>query len=207
MAQWNTAGLANNLYVRSAFQPFENAAQVPAVQDYLNAVKASGGSTGLLGEQATTSFLLWATAAKSCGSTLTRQCMVNYLSKVHDWTGGGLHAPADPGANLPPKCGMILKLTNTTWSQYYPKTAAQFDCNDKYLFKVSQANWGTTLGAGPHRHQVPRPQRDQAAVLTTGGNPTALPVSPAEMVGMRIRGYRAGSVGSALGRMVAAGKR
>jgi hypothetical protein len=147
MAQWNTAGLGNNIYVREAFQPLENAAAVPAVQTYLDAVKAVGGATSQLGEQSTSSFLLWATAAKSCGSNLTRQCMINYLSKVHSWTGGGLNAPADPGNNMPAKCGLLLKLTGTTWSQYYPKTLGQFDCNDKYVFKVAQADWGTTLGA------------------------------------------------------------
>ena len=73
--------------------------------------------------------------------------MINHLSQVHDWTGGGLHAPADPGNNTPPQCGMLLKLTGTNWSQYYPKTEAQFDCNSKYLFKISQANWGTTLNS------------------------------------------------------------
>jgi non-ribosomal peptide synthetase component E (peptide arylation enzyme) len=36
-----------------------------------------------LGEQATSALLLWATEAKACGSNLTRQCMVNALSKVH----------------------------------------------------------------------------------------------------------------------------
>jgi hypothetical protein len=146
MAQWNTAGLANNMYVREAFQPLENAAQIPAVKTYLDAVQATGGATSQLGAQASSSFLLWATAAKSCGSTLTRQCMVNYLAKVHNWTGGGLHAPADPGANLPPKCGVLIKLTGTTWAQFYPKAVGSYDCADKYLFKVSEANWGTTLG-------------------------------------------------------------
>jgi ABC-type branched-subunit amino acid transport system substrate-binding protein len=146
MAQWNTAGLGNNIYVRESFQPLENAAQIPAVKAYLDAVKATGGDVSQLGAQSTSSFLLWATAAKSCGSNLTRQCMVNYLSKVHNWTGGGLHATGDPGANLPPKCGVLIKLTGTTWAQYYPKAVGTYDCNDKYLFKVSQANWGTTLG-------------------------------------------------------------
>jgi hypothetical protein len=42
---------------------------------------------------------------------------------------------------------MIVKLTNTTWSQYYPKTLGQFDCNPKYVFHVSPADWGTTLNA------------------------------------------------------------
>lgn len=147
MADWNTAGLGDQIYVRESFQPLEAAATQPAVKAYLDAVAATGGKASQLGEEATSAFLLWATAARACGSTLTRQCMVNQLAKVHDWTGGGLHASADPGANLPPKCGLILKLTGTAWSQFYPKEAGQFDCNDKYLLHISQADWGASLGS------------------------------------------------------------
>ena len=147
LAQWNTAGIGNQIYARDAFVPLEEASQVPAVQQYLSAVQAVGGKVNQLGQQAASSFLLWATEAKACGSDLTRQCMINHLSQVHNWTGGGLHAPADPGNNMPPQCGMLLKLTGTNWSQFYPKTTAQFDCNSKYLFKISQANWGTTLNS------------------------------------------------------------
>jgi hypothetical protein len=146
-SEWNTSGIADSTYLRDAFVPLEEAAQVPAVQTYINAVKATGGKVSQLGQQAASSFLLWATEAKACGSTLTRQCMINNLSKVHNWTGGGLHTQADPGGNLPPQCGMLLKLTGMTFSQYYPKTVGQFDCNPKYLFKISPAHWGTTLNA------------------------------------------------------------
>jgi hypothetical protein len=148
LSSWNTSGLGNNIYIREAFQPLENAANVPAVQQYLNIVKAVGGKTNQLGEQAASSFLLWATAAKSCGSTVTRQCILNYLSTVKSWTGGGMHAAADPADNLPPQCGLIIKLTGTTFSQFYPKTAGQYDCNPKYLYKVTPPSaYGTTLGA------------------------------------------------------------
>ena len=147
LSQWNTSGIGDNIYLRDAFIPLEEAAQVPAVQKYLDIVKATGGKVSQLGQQAASSFLLWATEAKACGSNLTRQCMINNLSKVHNWTGGGLHAQADPGGNVPPQCGMLLKLTGTTFSQYYPKTLGQFDCQPKYLFKISPAHWGTTLNS------------------------------------------------------------
>ena len=78
-AQWNTAGLGNNVYVRIAYEPLEAAKVVPAVAEYLSIVKKYGGLTSALGEQSTSSFLLWATEAKACGSTLTRQCMINHL--------------------------------------------------------------------------------------------------------------------------------
>jgi len=146
LSAWNTSGIGDNIYIRDAFVPLEEAEQVPAVKQYLSIVTAVGGKADELGEQAASSFLLWATAAKACGSSLTRQCMINNLSKVHNWTGGGLHTATDPGGNLPPACGMLLKLTGTTFSRFYPKAPAKFDCSDKYLFKISQAHWGTTLG-------------------------------------------------------------
>jgi len=147
LAQWNTAGLGDNIYVRHAFQPLENASGVPAVQQYLSIVHASGGKVGQLGEQAASAFLLWATAAKSCGPTLTRQCMVNALSKVHTWDGGGLQAPSDPGANMPPSCGMLVKLTGTSWAQYYPKTQGQMDCNPSDIVHITGDGVGTTMNA------------------------------------------------------------
>jgi len=147
LAAWNTSGIGNNIYVREAFEPLENAAEVPAVKDYLNIEKAVNGHVDQLGEQSASAFLLWATVAKECGSTLTRQCMINNLAKVHTWTGGGLNAPADPGNNTPPDCGLIMKLTGTTWSQFYPKTLGQFDCNPSYVFHVPASAWGTTLNA------------------------------------------------------------
>jgi ABC-type branched-subunit amino acid transport system substrate-binding protein len=147
MAQWNTAGVGNNVYVRLAFQPLENASAVPVVQQYLDIVHASGGKVGELGEQAASAFLLWATAAKSCGSDLTRQCMVNTLAKIHQWDGGGIQAMANPGSNLPPICGMIVKLTGTSWSQFYPTTQGQMDCSPSYVVPITGAAIGTTLNA------------------------------------------------------------
>jgi ABC-type branched-subunit amino acid transport system substrate-binding protein len=146
-AAWNTQGYANNVYVREAFLPLEAADQVPAIKDYVSIVTGDGGAVSQLGEQAVSSFLLWATAAKSCGSTLTRQCIVNYLSKVHDWTAGGLHATGDTGKNMPPQCGVLLKLTGTKWSQYYPTKAATLDCDPKYIAAVPQNLWGTKLNS------------------------------------------------------------
>ena len=147
MAQWNTAGFGNNVYVRQAFQPLENASVVPAVNQYLSVVHASGGKVGQLGEQAASAFLLWATAAKECGSHLTRQCMVNELSQIHSWDGGGLQATADPGNNMPAACGMLVKLTGTAWSQVYPQTKGQMECSPNFVVKITGAAVGTTLNS------------------------------------------------------------
>lgn len=147
-AQWNRAGLGNDVFVQMPFQLLENKAEVPAVKDYLDAVAKVKGKTGLLGMQATSSFLLWASAAKDCGSTLTRQCMVNKLSAVHDWTAGGLNGKTDPGANKATTCGLLAKLDGTKWVQAYPKENATIECQDSYSVDIPKsAQLGVSLNS------------------------------------------------------------
>ncbi len=145
VAKWNTGGQGDNLHVGLFFQPFENADKVPAVKKYLDLVNAGGGKVAMLGMQATSAFLLWATAAKECGSDLTRQCMVNKLSQVHEWTGGGLHAPTDPGANMPTDCALMMKLTGSTFEQVAPANVGEFACDASNVLTTDPSTWGTTL--------------------------------------------------------------
>ena len=135
-AKWNVNGNGDNVYVRMVFTPFEEANINPATQQYLDLIKASGGSTSLLGAQATAAFLLWAQGAQACGSNLTSDCVINNLKQVHSFTAGGLQAPADPGKNLPSDCGMVLKLDGTTYKQVFPSEEGKFDCNSKYLVQI-----------------------------------------------------------------------
>ena len=137
LAAWNTSGNADNVFVRMAYFPFEEASQVPATQQYLDILKDSGGSTSLLGAQATAAFLLWAQASQACGNDLSRQCVLDNLSKVKDYTAGGLQAPMDVGGNLPGDCGMTLQMTGTAYKQVFPTTIAQMGCDPKYLVKLS----------------------------------------------------------------------
>ena len=127
-------------------QMLENADTVPAVKQYTDLVSEQGGKTALLGMQAASSFLLWATAANECGTDLTRQCMVTELSNVHDWTAGGLHAATDPGKNMPSQCGLLVELNGDTYTQAFPAKKGEFTCDPAYLVKTDPATWGTELG-------------------------------------------------------------
>lgn len=135
-ADWNKNGNANKVYSRMVFTPLEQASINPATQQYVDIVKANGGDTSLLGAQSTSAFLLWATAAKECGSTLTTDCMMEKLRAITEWTGGGLHSVMNPGGNRPGDCGMVLNLEDTAFVQWYPAEAGKFDCNPSYLVKV-----------------------------------------------------------------------
>lgn len=134
---YNTNGNADNVYIRMAFIPFEEASENKATQDYLDLLEGSGGDTSLLGMQATSSFLLWATAAKECGADLTRACMLEELAKVTSWTAGGLHAETSPGENMPPQCGLVLKLNGTSFERFDPEAAGEYDCAPEYIAEVT----------------------------------------------------------------------
>ncbi|MDH6680342.1 hypothetical protein M2284_004571 [Rhodococcus sp. LBL1] len=139
-------GLLDNLNAGMTFQMLENDKNA-AVKQYKDLVTAKGGKTALLGMQSTSSFLLWATAAKECGSDLTRQCMINELSKIHEWDGGGLHAASDPGKNIPAQCGLVVSIKGADYSQAFPTTAGEFKCDPQYLVKTDPSTWGTELNA------------------------------------------------------------
>ena len=134
---WNKNGLADNVYIREAFPPLEEADSVPAIKAYLDIVKANGGDVNQLGEQAASAFLLWATAAKACGSTLTRDCVMKELAQVTSWTGGGLHAETNPASNKPPECGVTLKLEGTKIVRFDPKEKGKLDCSPDYVVAVT----------------------------------------------------------------------
>lgn len=139
-------GLLDNLNAGMTFQMLENDDN-EAVAQYKELVTAKGGKTALLGMQSTSSFLLWATAAKECGSDLTRQCMIDELSQIHEWDGGGLHAPSDPGKNIPAQCGLMVSIKGADYSQAFPAEAGEFKCDPQYLVKTDPSTWGTELNA------------------------------------------------------------
>jgi hypothetical protein len=134
-ARWNTSGNADNVYVRQAFIPLEEASSNPATQQYLDIVDPTG-DVNQLGAQATSAFLLWATGAKACGSELTSTCVMEKLSEITSWTGGGLHAETNPASNKPPDCGLVLKLSGTTYTRFYPEGDG-YDCDPSYVVEVS----------------------------------------------------------------------
>ncbi len=136
-AKWNTNGNADNVYVRQAFIPLEEASENPATQQYLDIVDPSG-DVNQLGMQATSAFLLWATGAKACGSNLTSTCVMENLGKITSWTGGGLHAETNPSSNKPPECGLVLKLSGTSYTRYYPEGTG-YDCDPSYVVQVTGA--------------------------------------------------------------------
>jgi ABC-type branched-subunit amino acid transport system substrate-binding protein len=138
-SSWNSQnnGAGDNVYIRNAFVPLEEASTNKATQDYLDIIGASDGKISQLGAQSTDAFLLWATAAKGCGSTLTKECIFSEITKIPEWTGGGLHAKTNPSSNLPPDCGIVLKLEGGEFKRVFPEAAGEFDCGADFVQPVT----------------------------------------------------------------------
>ena len=46
-------------------------------------------------------------------------------------------AESNPAENLPPQCGMLLKLDGTEWVQVAPEEEGEFDCSPDHVVEVS----------------------------------------------------------------------
>jgi ABC-type branched-subunit amino acid transport system substrate-binding protein len=105
------------VFATTYLNPFELADSHPAVKQYLGLLNkyVNGTKPKALGINGFSSWLLWAQSVKACGSTLTRQCILDEAAKVRTWDGGGLHAPFIPGnASVDPsQCFVLIQLTPT----------------------------------------------------------------------------------------------
>jgi ABC-type branched-subunit amino acid transport system substrate-binding protein len=143
-----------NTYIVTTFPPFEAAASNPATEQYLKLFQEylpNGKSKALLGAQGFSGWLLFAQAAKECGADLTRRCVYDNLKKVHQWTGGGLHAETDPGAGTPSECFAMIEASPSGFR--LAKIGANsgiYDCSrgNTYKFKKSYGEGATLAGVG-----------------------------------------------------------
>lgn len=139
------------IYVQVSVNPFENAKSSTATGQYLDAFeqyKPDGKSHTNLGLTAWSSWLLFAQAAKSCGNDLTRTCFYDAAKKIHEWTGGGLHAPSDPGAGTSTECFAVMKATPKGFVLVKDTKPNEgiFNCSPKNLYALkTNADDITTL--------------------------------------------------------------
>jgi ABC-type branched-subunit amino acid transport system substrate-binding protein len=113
---------ADGTFVRLTTWPIEEADQNSAMAAYLQALEAAkpGAQPELLGIQAFSAALLWATAVKDLGSNVTREALVQQLSQVTAWDGGGLHGTSNPGKNQGSPCYIIMKVEDGGFVRAYP---------------------------------------------------------------------------------------
>jgi ABC-type branched-subunit amino acid transport system substrate-binding protein len=136
-AEWNTDGLADNMYVRIQDAPLEFAEDNPATQAYLDIVEEAGGDVSALGLHAASAFLLWAQSVKACGDDVTRDCVLAEAAKVDSWDAGGAHGEMHPGTNMPGACEIVLSLDGTEWEQVSEGEQGEFDCDEENVQEVT----------------------------------------------------------------------
>ncbi|MDQ1751568.1 MAG: hypothetical protein QOE71_2624 [Pseudonocardiales bacterium] len=122
-----------NYYTYIPTTPFEAAAQVPAVKEYLDLLQtyAPKAKKTFFGATAFSAWLLFAEAVKSCGSNVTRNCISAYVATQKQWTGGGLQGPIDPASNTASQCFIIMKADAKGFTQAFPSKLGEYDCNAK----------------------------------------------------------------------------
>ncbi len=122
--------------LRTAFHPFEEADQWPAIQQYLDMLgEIPDAKTAALGLQAMSAWLLFSVAADSCATkndgVIDRTCVLEESAAVEDWTAGGLHVPTDPGGD-PPQCGMLLIAKDGEFERLWPEIDSDADGGDGF---------------------------------------------------------------------------
>ena len=118
------------------YYPFELAGTYPATKQYIEIMKTEdpGGKIASLGLNAWDSWLLFATAARDCGSNLTRACLLDKAGAHTDWTGGGLKGLVSTSTvnQHMTDCYMIIKATATGFTPdpaFLPLNKHGFDCD------------------------------------------------------------------------------
>jgi hypothetical protein len=113
-------------------------------------VSTSGGSPctaskkiAYLGDQAMSSWLLWAQAAIKCGADLTRDCVWKNLNEVQTWTGGGLHAKTTPGSGKASPCFILFDAKDGKFTQPdIQPTDGIYNCDPQNIVAL-KGNYGT----------------------------------------------------------------
>ena len=127
--------IAENLYVRTQFTPFELADENPATPDYLELMERYNpdGKVALLGAQAHVGLPALRPVGDRVRLRADPDCLLEEAGRVTEWTGGGLHAPQSPATTTPRPCFVLLSSTTTaSWSTRSPPqpTDGIFNCDD-----------------------------------------------------------------------------
>jgi ABC-type branched-subunit amino acid transport system substrate-binding protein len=149
--------------VRTAYAPFEEADDFPGMRSYLDMMETYNpkGKIAGLGLQATSAFLMFATAANTCldrnDNVLERECVLAAGKEITSWTGGGLHTETNPGANRPPSCGIMMHILDGRWQRLFPEVGSADDngggwhCDDPGTVAIEGDFGDTSGGVDPTR--------------------------------------------------------
>jgi hypothetical protein len=108
--------------------PYEEADSNPATAQLVQLLEEKADANpSLLAMHSFSAGLLFATAAAAVEGDLTRDSLLESVSGIHEWTGLGLHGPADPGGEVPSSCYIILRIEDGAYRRWYPATPQDGD--------------------------------------------------------------------------------
>jgi ABC-type branched-subunit amino acid transport system substrate-binding protein len=140
-----------DVYAVASIVPPFLAADNPATQQYLDLFAEylpDGKDQALLGYQAFSGWLLFATAVKQCGSDVTRSCVYDAANDITEWTGGGLNAATNPAKDQGADCMMVVEATPKGFviPDDFKPTDGLFSCSKDNIIKLTgDYGSGTTL--------------------------------------------------------------
>jgi len=137
---------AEGTFVRTVFNPIfgGEGQENPATAKYLALMEEHGGKVAQLGAQAMSAWMLFAQSARACDDAgeLTRSCILDEATSVTEWTGGGLHAPSNPGENTGPTCGILLQVEGGEFVRHAPASRDEgengFECRDDFVVELEE---------------------------------------------------------------------
>lgn len=133
-------------YIPVNFVPFEEASKSPALTQYLqlfDRYKPGGKSHAVLGVEAWSAWLIFATSAEKCGADLTRRCVYDNAKAIGSWNAGGLSAPEDIGAQTASDCYAAVQATPTGFQPVdVQPNQGMFNCSAANVVKLT-GDYGT----------------------------------------------------------------
>ena len=119
-ANWNVNGNGDDLYLGNLIVPLDYTPEGSANAAVHRPRHEVRRRPLLLGQQATSAFLLWATAADAVRQRAHPGLPHGPAPRHPLLDGGGLSTAQDPGANIPGHCALVMKLTGTSYVQWAP---------------------------------------------------------------------------------------
>ncbi len=116
--------------------PFSEADQTPALGLYVDLMAEAGAPHSTLGVAAFSAGMLFATAVDSLDGELTRESLVEALSGIHEWDGGGMHTTTDPGTGAANPCFLYVRVEDGDFVRDFPDEG--FSCDPDTIATVAE---------------------------------------------------------------------
>ena len=138
LAQWNVNGYADKVYMRSSFPPLFEADTVPGragLHRHRHRLRGRDQPARLAGGLG-----LPAVGHRGRSSAArTSPVRASWASWRRSPSGPPVASTREgnPAENLPPTCGMVLKLTGTSFERVYPEEPGTLDCSPDFVQPVT----------------------------------------------------------------------